>query len=161
MLKPLYRRVKRFLMPKKVDLPLSQPMEAASVTEPSRSRYVSVYAFLPSTGKLRLSQDRQALLDFFALKLNNLKFSPSITPVFLQQQLALRYSRFRHPQHIILKVVVPDTAVAGRSHNLLIRPGVITPQHVHGCFLGGKNQSTYLENPLFDPSLNPETPPNN
>lgn len=110
------------------------------------SRYVEVFLLYP----LLVSKKRFDIKNFFHSQLNDIDKRLAGQSVFLSQEIASQYNRFTGNHHCILMAYVPDAAIEGRSHGLVLRKGCITRTHVYDCMImTGHGMQRWL-NPEFN-----------
>lgn len=97
--------------------------------------------------------EKKGNFDEFFAKLNQLDEDLADSIIFLEPDSAWQYSRFIDTSHAILKILLPQTAIEGRSHGLTLKKGFLTKAHVHGCFPGWAKGLLYIKNPYFNEHL--------
>lgn len=145
MLKPLISRVKHYFRSTRLPLKLLNVQNTSSES----GRCMSVYVYLASSTRPSHSERLRELGTFFANHAQKLQQRAPQIPIFLQESMAIRHGQFRHVPYVIFKLVVPESAIMGRTQSLMIKTEAISAETIHGCFLGWETPEMYLNNPLF------------
>lgn len=145
MLKPLISRVKHYFRSTRLPLAL---LNVQNISRES-ARCMSVYVYLASSTRPAHSDRLRELSAFFTNHVQKLRQRAPQIPIFLEESMAIRHGQFRHVPYVIFKLVVPESAIMGRTQSLMIKTEAISAETIHGCFLGWETPEMYLKNPLY------------
>lgn len=114
-------------------------------TSLNSAKLLEVYLFYPCIDGRR---ERRGDFRNFFRKLINIDAVLSGQPIFLERQLALRYSKFMGDSHSILKAYVAERAIESSGQSLALKKGFLTKESIHGCYPGWAPDA-YFINPEF------------
>lgn len=147
-LQPIFERIKHYFMSTRLPLKLLTMQQK----QPNSARHMDVYVYLATPSNLVKSQHPDELKHFFIGQAQRLKRRTAQMPIFLQERMAIRHGRFRHVPYVVFKLIVPESAITGRTQSLMVKTEVICPQTIQGCYLGWESPELFLNNPYFTAS---------
>lgn len=109
---------------------------------------IETFLFFPKLNKAEQRGDFTAFFEELTEK--DLHARLDDREIFLKKQNAVQYGRFAQRDVVLVRAFLPHTAILGNTHGLSLKKGVITKQHIHGCYPQLTQNSIYLENPFFD-----------
>lgn len=109
---------------------------------------IEIFLFFPKLYKAEQKGD--FTLFFTELTEKRLQDQLDESEIFLTKQSAVQFGHFTQRDLVLVRAFLPHTAILGNTHGLTLKKGVITKQHVHGCYPQLSNNNFYLENPYFE-----------
>lgn len=125
---------------------------AASVPAPIKkdsgnAKVLTIFLFSPYTAKNKGVND---FSHFFSKDLDDVIAKSQELPLFFNLDNALEHGRFLSNHFLLLKVLIPETAIVGQSHALYLKKNVLSKYLVHGCYPSWGNGQIYYRNPAFN-----------
>ncbi|MGE3919796.1 MAG: hypothetical protein AB7F64_02425 [Gammaproteobacteria bacterium] len=136
---------------KKTNLLHAATHSSEKISSNSNNSLIEVFLYYPWE---KQPEKNTVLNDFFIQELDKIISTSSHLPIFLDQSLALWYSRFMGESHAIIKAYVAEQAIQGHNQEeLALQEGTLDKTSIHGFFPSDKKGETYLQNPLFNQIL--------
>ena len=107
---------------------------------------ITVYVFVDVADS---EWDHRVSERFFSPGQANWQQRVLLQPVFLDLQQAFDYIRFIGQDYVIIKALLPDSAVLGDVNGLKLKPGFLNLPRCQGLFMGWDPDKVYLQNPYF------------
>lgn len=120
----------------------------------SRQNFVTAYLVLKNTNRDYL----ETLANLFTTQHTVFESHVTSHPLFFKLDEAKQYLNFLGDNPIILKAVVPQTAVEGRFETLHVKPQQLSLRHIYGGYTS-EEANHFVVNPRFDASMLPFVKP--
>ncbi len=115
-----------------------------------KPNFVIAYLVLPSTH----TDNIETLAYLFTAEHANFDYHVSSNPLFFQFDEAVQYLQFMGGHKLILKAIIPQTAVEGRYETLHVRPELLKLKYIYGGYTSVE-ANHFVVNPGFDQTILP------
>jgi hypothetical protein len=112
--------------------------------------FVVAYLMLHSTNTHYI----ETLAELFTAEHAAFDYHVASNPLFFKFEEALQYLRFMGDSKLILKAIIPHTAVEGRFETLHVRTELLKIKHIYGGYTSAE-ANHFVINPCFDASILP------